>query len=143
MGWRAGLLEGEVDTTGRACVEWAIEETGHDTYTFIMLGVTDLAAPPAPGTSFIRAHPGSRMLHCRDSHSYPGNRDWGAGGRQLKKGDRVGLLVEAGRLWVHVNGARLGPGPMAEDLPPRVRFAAELGFQGARVRVVEGAAAPA
>ena len=94
------------------------------------------------GTS-IHSHPGSRMFYCFNSTACPGERDWGAGGRQLKKGDRVGLLVEAGRLWVHVNGARLGPGPMAEDLPPRVRFAAELCFQGARVRVVEGAAAPA
>ena len=45
----------------------------------------------------------------------------------------VGLQVgaPAGQLWVHVNGARLGRGRMAEDLPPRVRFAVDLVHSGA------------
>ncbi len=60
------------------------------------------------------------MYYCHDSRAYPGNRDWGAAGRRAR-GDRVGLLVERGSVWVYVNGARLGPGPMATDLPPRVR----------------------
>jgi hypothetical protein len=44
---------------------------------------------------------------------------------------------------VYVNGARLGPGPMASDLPARVRFAVEMWSAGSRVRLVAGAAMPA
>ena len=55
----------------------------------------------------------------------------------------MGLLVDGGWLWVCVNGARLGPGPMASDLPARVRFAVEMRCVGACVRLVAGAAAPA
>jgi hypothetical protein len=66
--------------------------------------------------------PGSRMYYCYDSRAWPGNRDWGAAGRRAR-GERVGLLVERGSVLVNVNGARLGPGPMATDLPQRVRTA--------------------
>ena len=51
---------------------------------------------------------------------WPGNRSWGAEGARVR-GDRVGLLVLGGCLSVYVNGRRLGPGPMATDLPSRVR----------------------
>ncbi len=46
-------------------------------------------------------------------------------------------------LWVVVNGKRLGPGPMATDLPPFVRFAVDLCRPGARVRILPSAAPPA
>ncbi len=62
------------------------------------------------------------MYDCRDSLAYPGHRDWGATGRRAR-GERVGLLVERGSVSVYVNGARLGPGPMATALPQRVRTA--------------------
>ncbi len=39
-------------------------------------------------------------------------------------------------LWVFVNGKQLGEGPMATDLPPRVRFAIDLCRPGARVRLL-------
>ncbi len=62
----------------------------------------------------------SRMYACFNSSAYPGGRNWGAAGRRAR-GDRVGLLVEGGSVSVYVNGARLGPGPMATDLPQQVR----------------------
>ena len=97
--------------------EWVLEST----YCPIMFGVTDLDGAPPAGR---RLHnmPGSRMYDCRNSAAHPGDRDWGATG-QCGQGDRVGLLVERGMLWVCVNGARLGIGPMATDLPQRVRTA--------------------
>ena len=55
----------------------------------------------------------------------------------------MGLLVDGGRLWVYVNGARLGPGPMAWDLPARVRFAVEMRWWRSQVRLVAGAEPPA
>jgi hypothetical protein len=137
--YRGALVEGVVDTGGRAYAEWAIEEA--DACCFIMLGVTALEVAPQDGTDMLNS-PESRMYFCYDSTAWPGNRDWGASGRR-RKGDRVGLLVDGGRLWVCVNGARLGPGPMASDLPARVRFAALMFNPGACVRLVAGAAAPA
>ena len=116
-----------------------IEEA--DLLFHIMLGVTALEAAPPAGTRIYNS-PESRMYHCYTSRAHPGRRDWGASG-QRQKGDRVGLLVDGGRLWVYVNGARLGPGPMASDLPARVRFAVEMLRVGYRVRLVVGAAAPA
>ena len=110
------MVEPAFSSAQRCYAEWVIEA---DAYSYILLGVTDLdAAPPAGGNIFVM--PGSRMYYCRDSRAYPGNRDWGAAGRRAR-GDRVGLLVERGSVSVYVNGARLGPGPMATDLPPRVR----------------------
>ena len=138
--YRGALAEEAVDTGGRAYAEWAIEEA--DDYCHIMLGVTALEATPAAGTMYIYGSPESRMYFCYDSRAYPGNRDWGTSERR-RKGERVGLLVDGGRLWVYVNGARLGPGPMASDLPARVRFAVEMHDPGTRVRLVAGAGAPA
>ena len=84
-----------------------------------MIGVTDLDAAP-PAGQYMHDKPGSRMYDCCDSRAWPRYRDWGAAGRRAR-GERVGLLVERGSVWVYVNGARLGPGPMATDLPQRVR----------------------
>jgi hypothetical protein len=53
-------------------------------------------------------------------------------------GDRVGLLVEGGRLWAFVDGVQLGPDPITSGLPARVRFFAELVEAGQRVRLVRG-----
>ena len=137
--WRGALAEEAVDTGGRAYAEWVIEEA--DAICNIMLGVTALEAAPPAGTG-IHASPESRMYDCNDSTAWPDGRDWGASGRR-RMGGRVGLLVDGGRLWVYVNGARLGPGPMASDLPARVRFAALMFNPGACLRLVAGAAAPA
>ena len=131
------MLEPGVSTAGREYVEWVIEEAGVG--CSIMLGVTALDALPQGG-GYLHDSPSSSMYSCSTSRAFPGGRGWGASGLRAA-GDRVGLLVQGGRLSVLVNGERLGPGPMAGDLPPHVRFCAEL-RGGARVRVVAGAAAP-
>ena len=117
--WRGAVVEPAVSSAERCYAEWVIEEADADCY--IMIGVTDLdAAPPAGQLMFDK--PGSRRYHCHDSRAYPGKRNWGAAG-QRKRGERVGVLVERGSVWVYVDGARLGPGAMATDLPQRVRAA--------------------
>jgi hypothetical protein len=118
-GWKndSALVEPAFSSAERCYAEWVIQEA--DTDCQIMIGVTDLdAAPPARQSMF--AIPGSRMYDCSDSRAWPGNRNWGATGGRAR-GDRVGLLVERGGVSVYVNGVRLGPGPMATDLPQRVR----------------------
>jgi hypothetical protein len=115
--WLGALVEPAVSSAERCYAEWVIEVA--DPYCSIMLGVTDLEAAP-PAGQYLLTHPGSRLYYCADSKAYPGSRNWGATGRRTR-GDRVGLLVERGGVSVYVNGARLGPGPMATDLPPRVR----------------------
>ncbi len=114
--WQGVVMEPAVSSAERCYAEWVIEA---DAYSYILLGVTDLDAAPPAGEN-ITNKPGSRMYDFSDSRTYPGNRDWGAAGRRAR-GDRVGLLVERGSVSVYINGARLGPGPMATDLPPRVR----------------------
>ena len=137
IGWKRGMLEPAISTAERAYVEWLIEEPGAG--CSILLGVTALDALP-PGSLY--DNPSSRMYDCDDSTAYPGNRDWGASGRRAA-GDRVGLLVHEGRLSVYLNGERLGPGPMAGDLPgPHVRFCVEMCLPGTWVRVVAGARPP-
>ncbi len=133
--WSGALVEPAVSSAERCYAEWAIEEADGD--CFVMVGVTDLdaALPPGQATGMFSS-PGSRMYYCHDSQAYPGGRDWGAAGRRAR-GDRVGLLVERGGVSVYVNGARLGPGPMATDLPPRVRaagFARAHGHRSDRTR---------
>ena len=131
------MLEPEISTAGTAYVEWLIEEAGAS--CCIMLGVTALVTAVQGG---IQNDPSSRMYHCKNSTTYPGGLVLGVSGRRAA-GDRVGLLVQQGRLSVLVNGARLGPGPMAGDpLPPRARFCAEMCEVGARVRLVAGARPP-
>ena len=131
------MLEPAVSTAERAYVEWVIEEA--DANCNILLGVTALDALP-PG--ILHDSPSSRMYYCHNSRAYPASRGWGASGRRAA-GDRVGLLVHEGRLSVYLNGERLGPGPMAGDLPgPHVRFCVEMGDAGSRVRVVAGARPP-
>ena len=115
-GFRGVLVEPAFCSAERCYAEWIIEEA--DRYCCIMVGVTDMDSVPADGQSLYRL-PGSRMHCCCTSLAYPGGRDWGAKG-QVEQGDRVGVLVERGSVWVYVNGARLGPGPMATDLPQRV-----------------------
>ena len=117
--------------------EWLIEDAGAN--SLILFGVTALNTPTT-GQKFCSS-PSSRMHFCFDLRAWPGGRDWGASGRRAA-GDRVGLLVDQGRLSVFVNGARLGPGPMAGDLPPHVRSCADLFRAGSRGRVVAGARPP-
>ncbi len=120
LGFLGALVEPAVSSAERCCAEWVIEEA--DAECDIMIGVTDLdAAPPAGQAMF--SQPGSRMYYCHNycnnSFAYPSGRNWGATGRRAR-GERLGLVVERGSVWVYVNGARLGPGPMATDLPGRV-----------------------
>jgi hypothetical protein len=116
------LVEPAFSSAERCYAEWVIEEADADCR--ILIGVTDLDAAP-PAGQCMRDMPGSRMYSCRTSNLWPGGRDWGATG-QRARGDRVGLLVERGGVSVYVNGARLGPGPMATDLPQRVRLTARI-----------------
>ena len=113
---QGALMEPPVRSDGRCYAEWIIEESGPDCN--IMVGVTALQAVPPVG-QYIFGHPSSRMYCCWDSNVYPGGRSWGPTG-QLSQGDRVGLLVTGGSVSVYVNGALLGPGPMATDLPQQV-----------------------
>jgi hypothetical protein len=113
--YQGALLEPAVGSAERSYVEWVIEEA--DSKCQVMVGVTDLDT--APAGQEMRGMPGSRMYRCRDSKAFPGERDWGAAGARAR-GDRVGLLVERGSVFVYVNGAQLGPGAMATDLPRRV-----------------------
>jgi hypothetical protein len=118
-GWRGALMGPVFSSAERCYAEWVIEEAGAG--CCIMIGVTGFDAAPPIGKRMYNM-PGSRMYDCYDSSAWPGERDWGAtGGRAPRRGDRVGLLVERGGVSVYVNGARLGPGPMATDLPQRVR----------------------
>jgi hypothetical protein len=138
---RSALMEPVFSSAERYYAEWVIEEDDSDVIykrslfgtgasRVINIGVTDLdSAPPAGQNLYL---PGSRMYSCFDSTAFPnrqgysGGRDWGATG-QRALGDRVGLLVERGSLSVYVNGAQLGPGPMATDLPERVRDTTRAG----------------
>ncbi len=121
-GYQGALVEPAFSSAERCYAEWIIEEANMD--CCIMIGVTDLDAAPPAGED-ISDMPGSRMYYCRDSTAWPGGRDLGATGGRAR-GDFVGLLVERGGVSVYVNGARLGPGPMATDLPQRVRAAHRL-----------------
>ena len=144
--WQCALAEEAVDTGGRAYAEWVIEEADADCQ--ILLGVTALEAVPPAGTNLFDSHESS--MFCCNAWAWPGcsvtKSVWSGctdrGGRR-RKGDRVGLLVDGGQVWVFVNGARLGSGPMASYYrPARVRFAVEMRCAGSRVRVVAGAAPP-
>jgi hypothetical protein len=115
--WRGAVVEPAFGSDARRYAEWAIEAA--DAHCHLLIGVTDLDAAPPAGVKGMCHLPGSRMYYCCDSRAYPGARSWGAAGRRAA-GDRVGVLVERGCVWVYVNGARLGPGPMATDLPRRV-----------------------
>jgi hypothetical protein len=119
VGYLGALVEPAVSSAGRWYAEWVIEEA--DARCLVMLGVTDLTAAP-PAGRYMYDRPGSRMYNCYSSMAFPGSRAWGATGRRAR-GDRVGLLVARGSMWVFVNGAQLGPGPMATDLPHMVRTA--------------------
>lgn len=115
---KGALVEPAVRAARRCYAEWAIEGGGLDSECNIMVGVTALAAVP-PAGQYMCGHPSSRMFCCWDSNVYPGGRSWGPTGR-LSQGDRVGLMVEGRSVSVYINGALLGPGPMATDLPPQV-----------------------
>ncbi len=119
-------MEPAVDSAERSYAEWVIEEC--DGICNILIGVTDLDAAVPPAGQDMHAMPGSCMFCCNDSTAVVGStikRNWSA---ELMtkimtraRGERVGLLVERGCVWVYVDGVRLGPGPMATDLPTRVR----------------------
>ena len=117
--WQSALVEPAVNSAERCYAEWEIEAA--DAYCHILIGVTDLEAAPPAGLLRLCDKPGSRMYACYDSRARPGNRDWGATGR-CSRGDRVGLLLERGSMLVYVNGAQIGPGPMATDVPQQVGF---------------------
>ena len=125
-GYRAGLLEPPVATSGRAYVELLIEKA--NSLCRLMLGVTAHDAPPTDGNA-VGDSPEAVMLQCSDSTARIGGSDcdFGATGRR-GAGERIGLLVSRGRLFAYVNGARIG-GPLSESLPPRVRFAVDLRFE--------------
>ncbi len=119
---------------GRHYAEWAVEAAAP--HCGVMVGVTALDAVPPPGDN-VFASPHSRMFYCHDGRAFPGGgggdgRAWGAAGG-CAAGDRVGVLVERGAVWVAVNGRPVGPGPLATDLPPQVRGGARrFGGEGER-----------
>ena len=62
------------------------------------------------------------MYCCSSSKIYPSGRDCSAEGRGRRAvGDRVGLMVEQGKMSIYVNGSLLEQGPMATGLTKRVR----------------------
>ena len=127
-------MEDWIDTAGIAYAEFFLEVSCN-----CMLGVTSLEGVLSNGTFYDKAS--SSMYHCSNSIAYPGARDWDAGAGQ-KQGERVGLLVKQGSLYVYVNGRQQGPGPMvSRGLPPRVHFAADI-YSGAKVRVMEKVRCP-
>ena len=127
--WKGVLTEDWIDTAGIAYAEFVLEVACD-----CMLGVTSLEAVPSSGRFYDKDS--SSMYYCHDSKAWPGSRGWGAGAGR-KQGDRVGLLVKQGSLYVYVNGRQLGPGPMVSGgLPPRVRIAADLCYN-VKVRVME------
>ena len=130
--WRGVLTEDWIDTAGMAYAEFVLEVVPDSCYC--MFGVTSLEAVPSDGVCCGKA--GSSMYYCHNSKAFPGERDWGAGAGR-KQGDRVGLLVKQGSLYVYVNGRQLGLGPMVSGgLPTRVRFAADMAYS-VKVRVME------
>ena len=147
-GWRGALLDPKVDTDRQTYVEFVVEEVpAAADGAHICLGVAALERPPPPERlpadwscrTSMHCSAECEMYSCQFANRWPGGRDFGATGR-MQKGDRAGLLLRAGSLWVYVNGARQGTGPMAEGLPPAVRFAVELSEAGYAVRVVHCAA---
>ena len=141
-GLECALLEPAFDSAvGRTYAEWSLEETDVD--CDVLLGVTVLEAAPC-GEDVLES-PLSRLYSCHNSSVWPSGSapaSWDGRGRRLRQGDRVGLLVEGGRAWVYVNGELVGGGPMAEELPRRLRFLAAAFYRGTRVLLVEGARLP-
>jgi hypothetical protein len=132
--WRAGLMEPPVATAGRGFVEFLIEEAG-ESGCCVVLGVTARRGAPPHGQSLFRDSD-SHVYYCRDSSAWPGNRALAPSRLPCRPGDKVGLLVHRGALWVFVNGRQVGQGPMAAPLPREVRFVVGLYQRGQRVRVV-------
>ena len=129
------LTEDRIDTTGIAYAEFVLDSELCD----FLLGVTSLESVPSDCRIHNKAD--TSMYFCADSKAWPGNREWGAGAGR-KQGDRVGLLVKQGSLYVYVNGLQLGLGPMVSGgLPPRVRFAAYI-WQDVKVGVMEEVRCP-
>jgi hypothetical protein len=147
-GWRGAILDPMVRTEEQSYVEFVVEEVPAGE-AHVCLGVTTLEQPPGPERipvdwsrrTSMHCSAACVFYSCRFANCWPGGRDFGAAG-EMRKGDRAGLLLRGGSLWVFVNGARQGGGAMAEDLPPAVRFAVELSEAGYAVRVVPGAAPP-
>mmetsp|Transcript_1527 Transcript_1527/g.4141 ORF Transcript_1527/g.4141 Transcript_1527/m.4141 type:complete len:203 (-) Transcript_1527:504-1112(-) len=137
--WRGAFLSPAVRSADRSYVEFVIEVS--DDNCAFNIGVTTAHAFPADFTT-AREQAGSRMYRSHNSWAYPGGRDW-CGTQRRRAGERVGLLLEAGRLWVYVNGERLGAGPMASDVPEQVRFVVEIGAKDSRLRLIHDAQLPA
>ena len=147
-GWRGAILDPLVRTEEQSYVEFVVEEVPAGE-AHVCLGVTTLEHPPAPERlpvdwsrrTSMHCSAACVFYSCRFANCWPGGRDFGAAG-EMRRGDRAGLLLRGGSLWVFVNGARQGGGAMAEGLPPAVRFAVELSEAGYAVRVVPGAPPP-
>jgi hypothetical protein len=148
-GWRGALLDPLVQTDEQTYVEFVIDEVPAGE-AHVCLGVASLERPPSPealpvdwsSRTSMHCSTECAFYACRFANRWPGGRDFGAAG-EMRRGDRAGLLLRGGCLWVYVNGILQGNGPMEEGLPPAVRFAVELSEAGYGVRVVPGAAAPA
>ncbi len=132
--WRAGLVEPPVATARGGFVEFCIEEAGEGGCC-ILLGVTGRRGALPQGLSLFRDSD-SHVYFCRDSTAWPGNKALAPSGLPCRSGDRVGLLVRSGAVWVSVNGQQLGQGPMAVHLPREIRFVVGLYHRGQRVRMV-------
>jgi hypothetical protein len=165
----SALLEPAVQTAGRAYVEFAVAAVDGDSHlNGILFGVTPLDTPP---DSDVWQSQGAHMFHAGSCQytsmagmSYSlivagfggadGEGGWGWTPRGDAVGDRIGLLVEAGKLYVYINGrqaaqprwyaARAGGGNSIALLPPVVRFAADIpGHRGGNsVRIVKDAPIP-
>ena len=136
------LVEPAFDSTfGRTYAEWSLQRI--DVNREVLLGVTALTTAPRGRDTY--ENPQSRMFNCFNSNIHPSgsaSASWNGRGRQMRQGDRVGLLVEGGRVWVFVNGERIGGGAMAEDLPRRLCFLAVLGCFQNCLQLVVGATPP-
>jgi hypothetical protein len=148
-GWRGALLDPLVQTDQQTYVEFLVDEVpGSEAH--ICVGVSTLENPPPPeampvdwnSRTSMHCNPQCVLYSCRFANRWPGGEDFGATG-EMRKGDRAGLLLRGGCLWVYVNGVLQGTGPMKEGLPPAVRFAVELSEPGYGVRLVPGATPPA
>ncbi len=144
---RAALSVGVFDASADAYVEWEVERATAP--FFILFGVVaepyGRSAPAQP----IHSSDAAWMYQCRTSklHHAGGEACFVADGGPPGRVERVGLLLQAGRLHAYVNGARLRPLSAGAtgmgELPARLRFAVGLHYPGDRVRRVRQADWPA
>jgi hypothetical protein len=116
------------------------------------LGVVDAENGYLAGGDLHRS-PGAWMYYCGNSIAISGDepvffgaplhgpRNEPIGSKPRSVGDRVGLLVHAGSLFVYINGVRVGR-PVTRTLPELVAFAVDLSDRGEQVRLVSKARDP-